>query len=104
MGECVQVSEVGTLRRSLSELSAQHARELAKREAEREIVSDDLEALNDQYQQLNMAFETQAGRLSEAKVGLIKHGRELCPNNISFLIVSPEACKCAVSRVSDVCM
>ena len=56
------------LRGHLSRQSSDHTRELAKREAEREIVFEDLEALNDQYQQLNMAFEAQAGKLAEAKV------------------------------------
>lgn len=63
-----QVSEVEGLRGRLSKLSTEQVRELAKREAEREIIFEDLEALNDQYQQLNMAFEMQSGKLTEAKV------------------------------------
>lgn len=65
---CVQVSVVERLRGRQSELCSMHVREVAKKEAEREIVLDDLEALNDQYQQLNMAFETQVAKLAEAKV------------------------------------
>ena len=66
----VQVAEVAGLQERLSSLVCVQERELAKKEAEREIVSDDLEALSDQYQQLNMAFESQAGKLAEAKVGV----------------------------------
>jgi chromosome segregation ATPase len=65
------------LQERLSEQSSEHTRELAKREAEREIVSEDLEALNDQYQQLNMAYESQAGKLAEAKVSR-KETFDLC--------------------------
>ena len=56
------------LREELAKAAAAHKIELAKKEAEREIVLDDLEAINDQYQQLNMAFETQAQELTSAKV------------------------------------
>lgn len=71
----MQVAEVAGLRERLSGLVCVQERELAKKEAEREIVSDDLEALNDQYQQLNMAFESQAGKLAEAKVGVASIAR-----------------------------
>ncbi len=53
----------------MSEDASVYSRELAKKEAEREIVFDDLESLNDQYQQLNMAFESQARKLATAQVG-----------------------------------
>ena len=49
-------------------MSAAHGRELVKKEAEREVVLDDLEGLTDQYQQLNVAFQSQAGKLAETKV------------------------------------
>lgn len=64
----MQRSEMANLQEELGEAKAAHKRELAKKETEKEIILDDLEGLNDQYQQLNMAFETQRRELATAKV------------------------------------
>ena len=53
------------------EQASEHARELDKKEAEKEIILDDHEALSDQYQHLNMSFESQAVKLAEAEVRVI---------------------------------
>ena len=67
----MQAEKVEFLHKKLSEEAAAHGRELMKRDAEREIVFDDLESLNDQYQQLTMAFELQTRKLSETQVSAV---------------------------------
>ena len=64
----IQTTEVESLQHQLAEQAKIHSRELTKKEAEREIVFDDLESINDQYQQLNLAFETQARKLTKSQV------------------------------------
>ena len=43
-----------------------HAKELKKKDSEREIVSEELDALAEQYQQLESAFESQSLQLSDS--------------------------------------
>lgn len=64
----MQLGEVSGLREQLSEQARTSERELAKKEAEKEIILDDHEALSDQYQDLNMNFQSQAVKLTEAEV------------------------------------
>ena len=58
------------LQEELCENATTYGRELSKKEAEREIVCEDLDRLNDQYQQLNMEFEEQARKLTSAHVSV----------------------------------
>ena len=66
-----QIAELAALREQLAEQTRLHVRELAKKEAEKEIILDDHEALSDQYQCLTMTFESQSVRLTEAEVGVV---------------------------------
>ena len=62
-----QTSELTTLRTQLSEQAFHHERQLRKNETEHEVILDDLDRLNEQYQQLQEAFGTQSKCLKEAQ-------------------------------------
>ena len=65
---CQQRAEMKKLQAKLSEDAALYGRQLCKKEAESEIMFDDLDRLNDQYQQLNREFENQASKLAKTHV------------------------------------
>ena len=81
-----QIAELAALREQLSEQTRLHVRELAKKEAEKEIILDDHEALSDQYQCLTMTFESQSVRLTEAEVGVVSAELEITVGHWSFFL------------------
>ena len=50
----------------MEEQRAKHSKELMKKDSEREIVSEELDSLTEQYQQLESAFESQSSQLSHS--------------------------------------
>ena len=58
---------MSSLTSQLIEQSSKFERDLKRVEAEKEVILDDLDGLNEQYQQLQEAFDSQAKSLVEAQ-------------------------------------
>ena len=58
---------MSSLSSQLTEQSSKFERDLKRVEAEKEVILDDLDGLNEQYQQLQEAFDSQAKSLVEAQ-------------------------------------
>ncbi len=52
----------------VEEQAASHKRDIFRKDAEREIILDDLDRMSDQYQKLNMKLEDQSRKLELAQV------------------------------------
>jgi septal ring factor EnvC (AmiA/AmiB activator) len=61
----------------MEEQRARHTKELMKKDSEREIVSEELDSLAEQYQQLESAFESQSSQLSNSHSEVEQLRREL---------------------------
>ncbi len=59
--------EMSSLKLDLSEQIAKFDRDLKRSESEKEVILDDLDGLNEQYQQLQEAFTSQSKLLDEAR-------------------------------------
>ena len=58
---------MSSLSSQLTEQTSKFERDLKRVEAEKEVILDDLDGLNEQYQQLQEAFDSQAKSLVEAQ-------------------------------------
>ena len=56
------------MKKLMDEQEGAYKRNVAKKEAEREIVLDDLDRMSDQYQHLNMRFEDQVRKQAATQV------------------------------------
>ena len=61
----------------MEEQRGKHTKELMKKDSEREIVSEELDSLTEQYQQLESAFESQSSQLSHSHSEMEKLRLEL---------------------------
>ena len=61
----------------MEEQRGRHSKELMKKDSEREIVSEELDSLTEQYQQLESAFESQSSQLSHSNSEVERLRREL---------------------------
>ena len=61
----------------MEEQRTKHRKELMKKDSEREIVSEELDSLTEQYQQLESAFESQSSQLSHSQSEVEELRREL---------------------------
>lgn len=60
--------EVSSIKSNLSEQEAKFSRDVIRAESEKEVILDDLDGLNEQYQQLQEAFMSQGRVLDVARV------------------------------------
>ena len=73
----MQSLEVDSLQAAMEEQRAKHSKELMKKDSEREIVSEELDSITEQYQQLESAFESQSSQLSHSHSEVEKLRQEL---------------------------
>lgn len=73
----LQSLEAESLQAAMEEQRTRHSKELMKKDSEREIVSEELDSLTEQYQQLESAFESQSSQLSHSHSEVERLRREL---------------------------
>lgn len=68
----MQSSEIEALHSEMEREKTRHSKELKKKDSEREIVSEELESLNEAYRQLELVFESQSSQLSHSNSEIVK--------------------------------
>lgn len=80
----IQTIEVTSIKLSLSEQAAKFDRDVKRTESEKEVILDDLDGLNEQYQQLQEAFATQTRVLYEANGNAEKLASNLAEKEVEL--------------------
>ena len=91
-----------SLQAAMEEQRGRHSKELMKKDSEREIVSEELDSLTEQYQQLESAFESQSSQLSHSHSEVERLRRELETKTAELgkLAQQDKERRASISRVS----